>query len=215
MQLIIGNKNYSSWSLRGWLAVKASGLPFEEIVIPLRQDDTKARILAFSPSGKVPCLIEHGLAIWDSLAIAEYLAEVMPSLWPQDASARALARSVSAEMHSGFQSLRSQMPMNIRGRYPDHPVSPEVAQDIQRIEAIWNECRNHFSSGGRYLFGAYSIADMMFAPACLRFETYGVKLTGLAGDYLQTMLAHPDLLEWIAAALAETDRIVDYEPKRP
>lgn len=215
MQLIIGNKNYSSWSLRGWLAVKASGLPFEEVVIPLRRDDTKTRILAFSPSGKVPCLIEHGLAIWDSLAIAEYLAEVMPSLWPQDASARALARSVSAEMHSGFQALRSQMPMNIRGRYPEHPVSPEVAQDIQRIEAIWSDCRNHFSSGGRYLFGAYSIADMMFAPVCLRFETYGVKLTGLAGDYLHAMLAHPDLLEWKAAALAETDHIADYEPKQP
>lgn len=215
MQLIIGNKNYSSWSLRGWLAVKASGLPFEEVVIPLRRDDTKTRILAFSPSGKVPCLIEHGLAIWDSLAIAEYLAEVMPSLWPQDASARALARSVSAEMHSGFQALRSQMPMNIRGRYPEHPVSPEVAQDIQRIEAIWSDCRNHFSSGGRYLFGAYSIADMMFAPVCLRFETYGVKLAGLAGDYLHAMLAHPDLLEWKAAALAETDHIADYEPKQP
>lgn len=211
MQLVIGNKNYSSWSLRGWLAVKASGLPFEEILIPLRKPDTKARILAYSPSGKVPCLIEHGLAIWDSLAIAEYLAEVVPSLWPQDAGARAHARSVAAEMHSGFQGVRSSMPMNIRASLPGQGHTPEALADIQRIEAIWNECRTDHSSGGRYLFGNYSIADIMFAPVCLRFETYGVKLKGLAQDYLQSMLAHPDVLEWKAAALQETDVIPEYE----
>lgn len=211
MQLVIGSKNYSSWSLRGWLAVKASGLFCEETLIPLRQPDTPARILALSPSGKVPCLIEHGLAIWDSLAIAEYLAEVVPTLWPQDAAARATARSVSAEMHSGFQALRSNMPMDIRGRYPGTGLTPEVERDIRRIEAIWNDCRGHFSSGGRYLFGAYSIADMMFAPVCLRFETYGISLDGLAGEYLQTMLAHPHLIEWKAAAQAEIDAVAENE----
>lgn len=211
MQLVIGTKNYSSWSLRGWLAVKASGLPFEEILISLRKPDTKERILAFSPSGKVPCLIEHGLEIWDSLAIAEYLAEVVPSLWPQDAAARARARSVAAEMHSGFQALRNNMPMNIRGRFPGQGQTPEVLADIQRIEAIWNDCRAHYSLGGRYLFGHYSIADIMFAPVCLRFETYGVELNGMARDYLQSMLAHPDMLEWKAAALVENDVIPEYE----
>lgn len=213
MQLVIGNKNYSSWSLRGWLAVKASGLNFQEIVIPLRKPDTKERILALSPSGKVPCLIEHGLAIWDSLAIAEYLAEVVPTLWPQDANARANARSVSAEMHSGFQALRSNMPMNIRQSYPGQGMTPDVQRDIARIEEIWNDCRSHFSSGGRYLFGTYSIADIMFAPVCLRFETYGVNLGGLAGEYLQTMLAHPHMVEWKSAALAETNIIEEYEPR--
>jgi len=211
MKLIIGSKNYSSWSLRGWLAAKASGLPFEEILIPLRQPDTKALILKHSPSGKVPCLVEDGLVVWDSLAIAEYLAEVRPSLWPLDAGARAHARSVSAEMHSSFQALRSSMPMNIRAKHPGEGRTPETLADIARIEAIWNDCRSHYGADGPYLFGAYSIADMMYAPVCLRFETYGVQPAGLAGEYLQTMLAHPDMLEWKTAAMAEEQVIADYE----
>lgn len=216
MKLIIGSKNYSSWSLRAWLAAKASGLPFEEILIPLRQPDTKERILVHSPSGKVPCLIEDGLVIWDSLAIAEYLAEVVPSLWPHDAGARAHARSVSAEMHSSFQALRGEMPMNVRGRFPGQGRTPEVLADIARIEAIWNDCRSHYGTGGeRYLFGAYSIADMMYAPVCTRFETYGVQPAGLAGEYLQTMLAHPDMVEWKTAAMAEEQVIADFELKKP
>ncbi len=216
MKLIIGSKNFSSWSLRGWLAAKASGLAFEEICIPLRQPDTRERILVHSPSGKVPCLIEEGLVIWDSLAIAEYLAEVVPSLWPHDAGARAHARSVSAEMHSSFQALRGNMPMDVRGRFPGEGRTPEVLADIARIEAIWNDCRSHYGTGGeRYLFGAYSIADMMYAPVCLRFETYGVKLSSQAGEYLQTMLAHPDLLEWKAAAMAEDPASAEYAPRKP
>ena len=211
MKLIIGSKNYSSWSLRGWLAAKASGLPFEEILIPLRQPDTKALILKHSPSGKVPCLVEDGLVVWDSLAIAEYLAEVRPSLWPLDAGARAHARSVSAEMHSSFQALRSSMPMNIRAKHPGEGRTPETLADIARIVAIWNDCRSHYGADGPYLFGAYSIADMMYAPVCLRFETYGVQPAGLAGEYLQTMLAHPDMLEWKTAAMAEEQVIADYE----
>ena len=215
MKLIIGSKNYSSWSLRAWLAAKASGLPFEEILIPLRQPNTKAHILAHSPSGKVPCLIENGLVVWDSLAIAEYLAEVRPSLWPLDAGARAHARSVSAEMHSGFQDLRTNMTMNIQGQFPGKGRTPETLADIARIEAIWNDCRSHYGANGPYLFGAYSIADMMYAPVCLRFETYGVKLAGQAGEYLQTMLVHPDLLEWKTAAMAEEQITADYAPRKP
>jgi len=210
MQLIIGNKSYSSWSLRGWLAVKASGHAFEEICIPLRQPDTTARIAELSPSGKVPCLRDHGLAIWDSLAIAEYLAEEVTPLWPLDGAARAVARSVSAEMHSGFTALRSQMPMNLRESLPGKGRSPEVEADIARIVAIWKQCRAQYGGHGRFLFGEYCIADMMFAPVCFRFETYSVQLDNGANDYLQTMLAHPHMREWKAAALAETEVIEAY-----
>lgn len=208
MQLIIGNRNYSSWSLRGWLAVQAAGVACEVIRIPLDQPDTHARILARSPSGKVPCLIDQGLAIWDSLAIAEYLAEDHPSLWPEDACARAEARSVSAEMHSGFQALRHHMPMNIRKDYPGRGRLPEVMRDITRIEAIWTGCRERFGADGPYLFGRYSIADMMYAPVCLRFETYAVSLGGLAQEYMQTILAHPDVREWKGEALEEDEVIL-------
>lgn len=211
MQLIIANRNYSSWSLRGWLAAKASGVALEVIRIPLCQADTRERILAWSPSGKVPCLIDNGQAIWDSLAIAEYLAEDHLHLWPEDARARAEARSVSAEMHSGFQALRTHMPMNIRKDYDGKGRLSEVMRDIARIEAIWNRCREQYGYGGPYLFGHYSIADMMFAPVCLRFETYAVRLEGPAQPYLQTMLAHPHVLEWKCAALAEDERIPEYD----
>ncbi|HEX5126522.1 MAG TPA: glutathione S-transferase family protein [Rhodocyclaceae bacterium] len=204
MQLIIGNKNYSSWSLRGWLAAKASGLPFEETHILLGQPDTRQQILAFSPSGKVPCLIDHGLTVWDSLAIAEYLAERAPGMWPRDAAMCAVARSVSAEMHSGFAALRSQMPMNIRKNYAGHGRTPEVMADIERIVSLWNDCRARYGKGGPYLFGGYSIADIMFAPVCFRFATYGVAPGGKAQDYLATMLAHPHMKAWQQAALCET-----------
>ncbi|MBS1209035.1 MAG: glutathione S-transferase [Proteobacteria bacterium] len=204
MQLIIGNKTYSSWSLRGWLAVKASGHAFKEILIPLRQADTRTQILRWSSSGKVPCLIDNGLAIWDSLAIAEYLAEEFPPLWPQDGAARAIARAVSAEMHSGFPALRQNMSMDLQASLPGQGHTPEVDAEIRRIEQIWTDCRNQYGSKGPYLFGEYSIADMMFAPVCFRFETYAVSLgNSLARDYLQTMLAHPHMQEWKQAALAE------------
>ncbi len=207
MKLIIGNKNYSSWSLRAWLAARASGVAFEEIRIPLFIPGSRERILAHSPSGKVPCLNDHGLAVWDSLAICEYLAERTPALWPADRAARAVARSVSAEMHSGFVALRQHMSMNIRKDYAGKGRTPEVEADIARITAIWNDCRARFGAGGAYLFGAFTAADAMYAPVCFRFKTYGVKPEGAAGAYLAAMLEHPWMREWEAAALAETESI--------
>lgn len=211
MKLIIANRNYSSWSLRAWLAVKASGHAFEEHNILLRQPGTRADILRWSPSGKLPCLIDNELAIWDSLAIAEYLAEETPPMWPLDGVARAIARSVSAEMHSGFQALRNQMPMNLR-RHAPLPLHPaELDADIRRIDALWTDCRNRFGCHDPYLFGNWSIADMMFAPVCFRFDSYGVQLGHVAQDYLQNVLAHPHMREWRAAAQQETAVIPDYE----
>ncbi|ATE61400.1 glutathione S-transferase family protein [Thauera sinica] len=208
MKLIIGNKNYSSWSLRAWIAARAGGFTFEEIRIPLFIPGSRERILSHSPSGKVPCLIDHGLAVWDSLAIGEYLAEKTPQLLPQDAAARATARAVTAEMHSGFQNLRSKMPMNIRKDYAGHGHTPEVDADIARITAIWKDCRSGAGGvGGDYLFGGFSLADAAFAPVCFRFRTYGVKPEGTAGEYLATMLANPWMKEWETAALAETESI--------
>ena len=207
MKLLIGNKNYSSWSLRAWLAAKASGLTFEEIRIPLFLPDSRPRILAHSPSGKVPCLIDHGLAVWDSLAIGEYLAEKNPALWPADPAARAVARSICAEMHAGFAPLRQNMPMNVRKAYPGRGHTPEVDADIARIVAIWQDCRSRFGAGGPFLFGAFTIADACFAPVCFRFATYGVKPEGAAGEYLAAMLDHPWMRDWAAAAQAETESI--------
>ncbi len=211
MKLIIANRTYSSWSLRAWLALRASGHPFEEQVVLLRQPDTRASILRWSPSGKLPCLIDNELAIWDSLAIAEYLAEEMPPLWPLDGASRAIARSVSAEMHSGFQALRNQMPMNLRRDAALDTLTPELLADIQRVESIWTECRQRFGDREPYLFGAWSIADMMYAPVCLRFESYHVELGPVARDYLQAVLAHPHMLEWRAAAELESAVIADYD----
>jgi glutathione S-transferase len=211
MKLIIGNKNYSSWSLRAWLAARASGHTFEEIRIPLFLQGSRERILQHSPSGKVPCLIDHGLAVWDSLAICEYLAEKSPGLWPTDPAARAVARSVSAEMHSGFTDLREHMSMNIRKDYTGKGRSPAVDANIARIEAIWNDCRERFGAratpDGPYLFGAFSAADAMYAPVCFRFKTYGIQPAGAAGAYLATMLAHPLMREWETAAHAESESI--------
>ncbi|MFB1030604.1 MAG: glutathione S-transferase family protein, partial [Thauera sp.] len=175
MKLIIGNKNYSSWSLRAWLAAREGGFTFEEIRIPLFIPGSRDRILSHSPSGKVPCLNDHGAVVWDSLAIGEYLAEKRPGLLPGDPVARAMARSVTAEMHSGFQNLRSRMPMNVRKDYTGFGHSPEVDADIARIVAIWNDCRARFGAEGPYLFGRFSLADAAFAPVAFRFQTYAVK----------------------------------------
>jgi len=211
MKLIIGNKNYSSWSLRAWLAARASGQPFEEIRIALFIPGSRERILSHSPSGKVPCLIDHGLAIWDSLAICEYLAEKAPGLWPADPAARAVARSVSAEMHSGFADLRRHMTMNIRKDYAGQGRGADVDANIARIEAIWNDCRERFgakaNTAGPYLFGAFSIADAMYAPVCFRFKTYAVQPAAAAGEYLAAMLADPLMREWETTARAESESI--------
>ncbi len=199
MLLVIGNKNYSSWSLRPWLAMKTLGMAFEEKRIALDQADTKAQILKYNPAGKVPCLIDGELAVWDSLAILEYLAERRPELWPSDPAQRARARSLSAEMHSGFAKLRTRMPMNVRNRYPGKGRTPEVDADIQRIIAIWEAANEPF------LFGAFSAADAMFAPVVLRFRTYEPPLPPASRAYLEAVLALPAMKEWIAAAEQEPE----------
>ncbi|MDB5801294.1 MAG: glutathione S-transferase [Rhodocyclales bacterium] len=211
MKLIIGDYNYSSWSMRGWLALKASGMAFDTICIALREPDTAEQIARYSPSGRVPCLIDDGLTIWDSLAIAEYCAERSPAMWPGEVAERAVARSVSAEMHSSFTALRTHMSMNIRKDYGGHGRTPEVLDDIARIKAIWVDCLRRFGTGGPYLFGQWSIADIMYAPVCMRFVSYGVELDGVAADYLHSVQAHPHVQEWVAAALAEAHRIPYYD----
>jgi glutathione S-transferase len=214
LTLVIGNKNYSSWSLRPWLLMKQTGIPFVERYIPIRGETWTAQITRLSPSGKVPALQDGSLQVWDSLAICEYLAERFPEkhLWPAAVSARAEARSVSAEMHSGFQALRLNMFMNIRRRMPTQGRTPEALADIERIVAIWNGCRARYASGGPFLFGGFSIADAMYAPVALRFVTYGVQTEGAGGDYARTLLALPALQEWVAAAHAEKEQLAHYEP---
>ena len=211
--LVIGNKAYSSWSLRPWLLMKHTGIDFTEKRISLYAGDAKQNILQHSPAGKVPVLKEGDLTIWDSLAICEYLAEKFPHkhLWPADAAARAHARSISAEMHSGFTHVRNQMPMNVRREIAGRAKTPEVAVEVARIEAIWNECRARHASSGPFLFGAFSIADAMYAPVASRFRTYGVALRGAGADYIGTILALPAMQAWIADAHAETEVNPQYE----
>ncbi len=209
LTLVIGNKNYSSWSLRPWLVLRQAGIPFEEVRIPLYRPDTLDELKAWSPSGLVPLLRDGELKVWDSLAICEYMNERFPEhqLWPADAAARAVARSVSAEMHAGFMGLRSAMCVNIRARYPGQGRTPECLKDIERILALWSDCRARFGVGGDFLFGHFSIADAMYAPVVLRFQTYGVPLEGVARAYADAILALPALQAWMADALAETERI--------
>lgn len=211
LKLVIGNKNYSSWSLRAWLVLKQAGLEFEEIRIPLYVLGAKEQILQYSPSGKVPVLIDGDKLIWDSLAIAEYVAERVPDcdLLPADSYARAVARSVSAEMHSGFVSLRSHMPMDCRARRPGKGMTPEVAQDIDRIKTIWRECRQAFGMGGDFLFGQFTIADAMFAPVVMRLITYGVPLDAVAQSYSDAIVSLPAMQQWLADAATETEVIAD------
>ena len=207
LQLVIGNKNFSSWSLRPWLLLKQAELPFREIPVRLRQADTKAQILLHSPSGKVPALIDGDLTVWDSLAICEYLAEKASlnqvDLWPTDPKARAEARSVSAEMHSGFAALRQQMSMEVAASRPGEGQTPEVLADIARIADLWTSCRERFAAAGPFLFGDFSVADAMYAPVAFRFHTYGVELPPLAAAYRDTLLALPAMQEWAADARAE------------
>jgi glutathione S-transferase len=208
MKLVIGDKNYSSWSMRPWLLLTHFGIPFEEVLIELDQPGTKAAILSFSASGKVPCLIsEDGEAVWDSLAIAETLAERFPqhAMWPRDANARAQARSVSAEMHSGFAELRTHMPMAIRSSKPGAGATPGALADIARIDALWNACLD--ASGGPFLFGEFTIADAMFAPVVMRFNSYAPPLSAKAAAYAARVTALPAVAAWIEAARRETHRI--------
>lgn len=203
MILVIGNKNYSSWSLRPWIAMKALGIPFQEKRIPLYGPGAKEQILLESPAGKVPILVDEGKRIWDSLAILEYLAEKHPALWPADRAERAQARSVAAEMHSGFPNLRNHMSMNVRKRYPDKGRTPEVLTEIDRINTIFSAAK------GPFLFGSFGAADAMYAPVVLRFRTYAVEVVNR--KYLDAVLALPAMKEWIAAAERETESIPAFE----
>lgn len=212
MKLVVGNKNYSSWSLRPWLAMKVAGIAFDEERIPLYGPGSKEKILKFSPAGKVPCLIDGSVTVWDSLAICEYLAEKTPALWPGDPAARAVARSVSAEMHSGFANLRTHMSMNIRKSHPGKGRTPEVLADIERIAGMWSDCRARFGKGGPFLFGAFSIADAMYAPVVLRFRTYAVGLPESCRAYSEAILALPAVREWSESARAETEVLPQFEP---
>ncbi len=203
--IYLGNKNYSSWSLRPWLSLKQTGVAFDEEVIPLSEPTTRSTILRYSPSGKVPALKHNELTVWDGLAICEYLAETFPEakLWPADKAARAVARSVSAEMHSGFAALREHLPMNMRSSFPNRGVTPEVQADINRITAIWRDCRKRFGEGGPFLFGSFTNADAMYAPVVSRFRTYKIELDEAAQEYTDAVWALPALQEWLTAAKNE------------
>ena len=215
--LVIGNKNYSSWSLRPWLLMKQSGLAFDEVRVPLYLAGSKDALRKYGPSGKVPVLLDGPVTVWDSLAIAEYLAERHPErqLWPAEGAQRAIARSISAEMHSGFAALRSNMTMNCRGFFPGLGRTVEVAADIERIQRIWTDCRERFGAAGPYLFGAFTVADAMYAPVVLRFKTYAVQLSSVAQQYANAVLALPAQQEWVEAAKAETEVIPAFEPATP
>jgi glutathione S-transferase len=201
--LVIGNKNYSSWSLRAWLLLRHVGLEFEEKVIPLDQPQTREQIDRHGPSGHVP-ILQHGeLRVWDSLAICEYAAELTGKGWPAASAARAVARSVCAEMHSGFPTLRSLWPMNARARNRRTAVTAALAADIERIDEIWNDCRSRFGGAGAWLFGEYSVADAMFAPVVLRFNTYGAGVSQTARWYMASVLEDGPLQQWLQAAKLE------------
>lgn len=210
--IVLGNKAYSSWSLRGWLPLALCGVPFEEVVIPLRREDTKSRILEASSAGKVPVLKTPEGPIWDSLAIAEYLAERFPEagLWPSDPLARARARAVTAEMHSGFPDLRNECPMDVRADHSGRLLSEGTQRDIARICEIWRDCRARFAAGGDFLFGAFGIADAFYAPVVSRFVTYGVELDPVCAAYRDAVIAKPEMQNWIEAGRAEP-WVIDFE----
>ena len=206
LHLVIGNKNYSSWSLRPWLTMTMAGIPFHETVIPLDTPDTPRLIAEHSPAGRVPVLRHGRLTIWESLAIMEYLAEVFPDkhLWPKAQAARAMARAVSNEMHAGFQALRNACPMNLRRPPRPVPMNDEVLANVRRIEEIWRECRTKFGKGGKFLFGKFSIADAMYAPVVTRFDTYAVPVADDTRAYMTHVLDSEGFRLWKDAALKET-----------
>ncbi len=202
LTIVIGSKRLSSWSLRGWLALKLSGARFDEVVIPLDQPSTRQRILEHSPAGRVPILKDGAVTVWESLAICEYLAERSPNagLWPEGAEARAHARTVAAEMHAGFADLRRDMAMDCPARRPGQGQTPGALADIARVTEIWRDCRHRFGSGGDFLFGRPSAADAMYAPVVSRFVTYDVPLDEVSAAYRDAVLALPAMREWLAAA---------------
>ena len=215
LKLVIGNKNYSSWSMRPWLAMRANNIAFEEIFIPLYTDNKadKDRILSFSPAGKVPTLIDGDVTVWDSLAILEYLAERFPDkkLWPEDRAERAHARAISAEMHSGFLPLRGECGMNLHRPIGAIALSADARANVARIEEIWLDCRERYGRRGPFLFGAFTAADAMFAPVVHRFRTYAIEVAPQAKAYIETMMALPAFAEWTRDGLAETLVIAKFE----
>jgi glutathione S-transferase len=212
--LYIGNKNYSSWSLRPWVLMKTAGIAFREERIALYRSESRERLLAVSPAGKVPCLHDGATVVWDSLAIAEYLAERHPGLWPADPAARAWARCASAEMHSGFARLREELGMNLRLAMRKQP-SAQVAAEIARIVALWGEGRSRFGQGGEFLCGTFSAVDAFWCPVAFRFQSYGTALDDAAGAYQRALLALPAMREWAEDALRETERIPGLDPPEP
>jgi len=216
MKLIIGNKNYSSWSLRGWLALKAFDIPFEEIKLGLFSDEFRTELAKYSPVGKVPVLVDGDLSVWDSLSICEYINEnyLDGKGWPADKNNRAVSRSLVAEMHSGFFGIRNEMQMNCRAKRHVE-LSDQAKQEVANIDRIWSEQRLNNVQNGPYLFGEFSLADAFFAPVIFRFVTYGVALSDTARDYHQTMLAHPAMRAWLEDALKETDIVEADEAGEP
>jgi glutathione S-transferase len=218
--LLIGSKNYSSWSLRPWVFLRKTAFEFTEQIVHFDESGYQAQIAALSPSRRVPLLIDAGSKIWDSVAICEYAAEKTSRGLPRDRLARARARSVAAEMHSGFQALRTECPMNVRARDRRVPLTPELQSDVARIDEIWSGCRKDYGHAGNWLFGAFSIADAMFAPVVFRFQTYGVALSRASQTYLSHALQDPDLCAWQDAAsqeghpLLEVDRLGGSDPVR-
>ncbi|TCT08335.1 glutathione S-transferase [Tepidamorphus gemmatus] len=205
MKLVIGNKNYSSWSLRPWLAMSVAGIAFEEDLVPLDQPDTRTRLLARSPAAKVPILIDGDVTVWESLAILEYLAERFPDagLWPADPAARAHARAISSEMHAGFSALRSACPMNLRKRFGWRDRGAEVTRDVARVQQLWSDCRRRFGHDGPFLFGDFTAADAMYAPVVARFDGYSIPVDEEAGAYMAAVMDLPAFRAWKAAGIVE------------
>ena len=217
LQLVIGNKNYSSWSMRPWVLLRQAQIRFEEVQLKFDESDGGLRVAGiekFSAAGKVPVLMIDGEPVWDSLAICETVAELFPEkqLWPEAPEARRVARSACAEMHSGFQKLRGKMPMNIRSRYPGKGLTPESQKDIDRIVALWTECRERFGGAGSLLFGRFRVADAFFAPIVMRFHAYAVKVPRVAQEYCEAVQALSAVREWSDGARRETEFVAEDEP---
>ncbi len=217
LQLIIGNKNYSSWSLRPWIALKVAGIPFDETVIPIYRPGSKEQFLALSPAGKVPILRDGAVTVWESLAILEYVAEKFPdaTLWPRDAAARAHARAIATEMHGGFLPLRRQLPMNVWRPPKPLALNAEAAASVARIDAMWSDARARFGAGGPFLFGHFTAADAMYAPVVSRLHTYAVDVGAASAAYMAAVMALPAWHEWRAAALKEEWVLEDAEVAWP
>jgi glutathione S-transferase len=217
LTLVIGNKNYSSWSFRPWIALQVAGIPFDDRVISLNDPEFKPSLLKLSPAGKVPVLIDGDTRVWESLAILEYLAEKFPAarLWPADAGARAHARAIASEMHAGFLPLRHHCPMNFWRPVRRRTLPDDVAANVTRIDAMWTDCRARFGDAGPFLFGAFSAADAMYAPVVSRFHTYGIEIGSAARAYMEAVMALPAWSAWRAAALAEPWVLPEDEPDWP